>query len=82
MEKVKPLEDQILRTPPQSIDVEQIVLGSLLLDEEAVSIAIEAIDASYFYKAAHKTIFYSIMEMFDKKTEIDLVTLSVSQSLF
>ena len=53
MEKVKPLEDQILRTPPQSIDVEQIVLGSLLLDEEAVSIAIETIDASYFYKAAH-----------------------------
>ena len=41
MEKVKTLEDQIIRTPPQSIDVEQIVLGSLLLDEEAVSIAIE-----------------------------------------
>jgi replicative DNA helicase len=69
-------EDQILRTPPQAIDVEQIVLGSLLLDEEAVSIAIEAVDASYFYKPAHKTIFKAIMDMFEKKTEIDLVTLS------
>ncbi|MCB0282028.1 MAG: replicative DNA helicase [Calditrichae bacterium] len=69
-------DDQILRTPPQSIDVEQIVLGALLLDEEAVSIAIEAIDASYFYKPAHKIIFSTIMEMFDQKKEIDLVTLT------
>lgn len=76
MEKSKQLEEQVLRTPPQSVDVEQIVLGSLLLDEEAVSIAIEAIDDSYFYKPAHRTIFSAVMDMFDKKTEIDLVTLS------
>jgi replicative DNA helicase len=69
-------EDQILRTPPQAVDVEQIVLGALLLDEEAVSIAIEAIDASYFYKPAHKVIFNAVMEMFESKTEIDLVTLT------
>ena len=69
-------QDQIIRTPPQSVDVEQIVLGALLLDEEAVSIAIEAIDASYFYKPAHKIIFNAVMEMFESKTEIDLVTLT------
>lgn len=69
-------EVQILRTPPQALDVEQIVLGSLLLDEEAVSIAIEALDSSYFYKPAHKIIFSAVMEMFESKIEIDLVTLT------
>jgi replicative DNA helicase len=75
MDSPKP-EEQILRTPPQAVDVEQIVLGALLLDEEAVSIAIETIDASFFYKPAHKAIFQAIMEMFDEKVEIDLITLT------
>lgn len=69
-------DQETLRTPPQATDVEQIVLGAILLDEEAVSVAIETVDASYFYKPAHKTIFQSILEMYDEKIEIDLVTLS------
>ena len=71
-----PTEENILQTPPQAVDVEQIVLGALFLDEEAVSTAIETIDATYFYKQAHKVIFSTIMNMFDRKKEIDLITLT------
>ncbi len=66
----------IVRTLPQAVDVEQMVLGAILLDEEAVSIAMENIDAGFFYKESHKIIFKQIMEMFDQRQNIDLVTLT------
>ncbi len=70
------IDEAYLKTPPQSIEIEQNVLGAILLDEEAVSISIETIDASFFYREAHKIIFKVISEMFDARKEIDLVTLS------
>ncbi len=72
----KQITDEIIKSPPQAIDIEQIVLGAMFLDEEAVSMAIEALDASYFYKNSHKEIFKTISSMFEQKKEIDLITLS------
>jgi len=70
------MTESYLKTPTQAIEIEQKVLGALLLDEEAVSISIESIDPSYFYREAHKIIFKVVSEMFDARKEIDLVTLS------
>ncbi len=67
--------DQKINTPPHDIEVEQMVLGAMLLDEEAVSMAVEALEPSYFYKSAHKEIFNAVCDMFEDKSEIDLVTL-------
>ncbi len=66
----------IIRTPPQAVEVEQVVLGAMMLDREAVALAIETIDAGYFYKNSHKLIFDAICDLFEKNVEIDLVTLT------
>lgn len=50
------------------------VLGSMLLEEEAISQAIELLDESCFYKDAHKKIFCAIVEIYSQNKPVDLVT--------
>ncbi len=64
------------RIPPQSIEAEQAVLGSMFIDENCIGEVIEVIDESCFYKEEHKTIFKVILELFNKKRSIDLLTIT------
>ena len=64
-----------LRLPPQDLDVEKAVLGALFLDKEAVALAVEHIDETYFYKTAHRLIFRAISELFEKDSEVDMLTI-------
>lgn len=65
------------RLPPHNLDAEIGVLGSMLLDSNAVSRAIETkIDAESFYKPAHRVIFRCVLDLFDKNEAIDIVTLT------
>lgn len=64
------------KLPPQNLEAEQAVLGSMLLDEEAVLQAVELIDESFFYKKTHAKIFQAIVRLFDTSKPVDLVTLS------
>ena len=66
----------LLRVPPQSLDVEQAVLGALFLDNEAVAMAAERIDATFFYKSSHRHVFNAILDLFQKDTEVDLLTIT------
>ena len=50
-------QENIDKIPPQNNDAEMAVLGSMLLDREVIGQAIEILNASYFYKEAHKKIF-------------------------
>ena len=68
-------QDSIDRTPPQSVDAEMAVLGSMLLDREAISQAVEMLDPSHFYKEAHRRIFSAILKLFDENKGVDIVTL-------
>jgi replicative DNA helicase len=70
-EKEKSLE----RVPPQNIDAEMAVLGSMLLEDEAVASAIEIIKSEHFYKDSHKKIFSALISLFDSNRSADLVTL-------
>lgn len=72
----KKSESDLLRLPPQSLDVEQAVLGALFLDREAVSMAAERLQPNYFYKSSHKQIFSIILELFEKDQDIDLLTIT------
>ena len=51
------------------------VLGSMLLDEEAVSVAVEKLDSGCFYKDTHRKIFQTISDLFNANKAIDLITL-------
>jgi len=66
------------RVPPQSIEAEMAVLGSMLLDEEAVSIAVERIDHSSFYRDSHRKIFQAISDLYNLNKAVDLITLTES----
>jgi len=69
------VQDNIDKIPPQSIDAEMAVLGSMLLDREVISNAVEMLDGSYFYKESHRKIYNSIVKLFDENKGIDIVTL-------
>jgi replicative DNA helicase len=67
-------KDNQLRLPPQSIEAELAVLGSMMIDNEAVPKAINMLKAESFYKSAHAKIFDCMIELFDKAENIDTVT--------
>ncbi|OGC11207.1 replicative DNA helicase [candidate division WOR-1 bacterium RIFOXYA12_FULL_52_29] len=66
-------EDKI---PPQNLAAEQSVLGSMLLDKNAVFRAAEALAPDSFYRDAHRYIFEAILVLFDKGEPVDLVTVT------
>lgn len=63
------------RIPPHSLEAEQSVLGSMLLDKEAVAIVVEQLKGEDFYSDAHKEIFEAVLNLYDHGKPIDLVTL-------
>lgn len=63
------------KVPPQSVEAETAVLGSMLIEEDAIAKAIELLNADSFYKDSHKKIFSTIVELYDRNKVVDLVTL-------
>ncbi|MCC5896046.1 MAG: replicative DNA helicase [Alkalibacterium sp.] len=66
------------RLPPQNIEAEQSVLGSILLDPEALIPAMEFVEANDFYRRAHQLIFQIMMELNERNEAIDVVTIANS----
>lgn len=64
------------RIPPQNIEAEEAVIGSMLINENAVLTALELLKPDDFYKETHRIIFRRMAEMADKSEAIDLITLS------
>lgn len=64
------------KIPPQAIDAEMAVLGSMLIDSEAVTEAMEILKAEHFYKESHRKIFSAMKSLTDRSQAIDLITLS------
>ena len=48
----------------------------MFLDKDAVSLAVEIIQADYFYKNSHREIFSAILELVEKKAEVDLISVT------
>jgi replicative DNA helicase len=64
------------KLPPQAPDLEQAVLGAMLLERNAVNEAIDILQADSFYVEAHKRIFAAIHDLFGKDQPIDLLTVT------
>ena len=69
-------EEQQGKMPPQNIEAEQAVLGALLVDKDAMFKIAGTVSADDFYREDHKTIFSAMLELFEKRAPIDLVTIS------
>ena len=70
------LLDKGMRVPPQALEVEKSVVGAMLLDKEAVGVALENIDETIFYREAHRKIFLAMVALYEKNEPIDVITLS------
>ncbi len=67
----------VRREPPQSIDAEQAVLGSILKDADSISAVIEYLDADeYFYAKKHQSIFQAILRLYEKGEPCDITTVA------
>jgi replicative DNA helicase len=62
--------------PPQNVEMECALLGALLLDAERMSSIADILHAEDFYEPKHKDIFAAMVEMYEKRRPIDIVTLS------
>ena len=87
MEKSKSIEPKVSQSgtvinlkqgklPPQALDLEEAVLGAMLIDKKGVDEVIDLLQPEAFYKTAHQYIFESIFNLFQNSQPIDLLTVS------
>ncbi len=73
---MKQLDAALDRLPPQNIEAEQSVLGSVLLENEAIAPVLEILTPGDFYRDSHKKIFLAMLNLYEKNEPIDLITLT------
>lgn len=64
------------RVPPQALDAEMAVLGSMLIDNDCIGKIVEILEPAHFYRTAHRKIFSSALTLYEKNEPVDLITLS------
>ena len=70
------MEENVLkRIQPHSVEAEQSVIGSMLMDREAIVVATEIITADDFYNKQYAILFETMVELNDAGSPVDLVTL-------
>ncbi|MSR71490.1 MAG: replicative DNA helicase [Candidatus Taylorbacteria bacterium] len=70
------IQPKNLRIPPQSIDAEKAILGSVMLRPEALNDVFDIIKSESFYAERHRLIWNTMIELHQKSTPIDLLSLS------
>jgi len=69
-------EVSLQKLPPQNIDAEQMVLGALLIENDAINSILDVLSPEDLYKDIHRKIYAVMLEMFERREAIDLVTLA------
>ena len=62
--------------PQQAIDLEEVVLGAMMIDKKGVDEVIDILNSEAFYKESHQYIFEAILSLFENSEPIDLLTVS------
>ncbi len=71
-----PQEENVLkRIMPHSMEAEQSVIGSMLMDADAIVVASERIDASDFYQKQHGVLFQCMVDLHNEGSVVDMITL-------
>ncbi|GAB4320199.1 MAG: replicative DNA helicase [Bacteroidales bacterium] len=64
------------RVPPQAVELEEAVLGALMLEQNALATVIDILKPEVFYKEAHQKIYRAIQSLFAKSQPIDILTVT------
>jgi len=67
---------QLGKLPPQATDLEEAVLGALMLEKDALTNVIDILRPQSFYKEAHKEIYQAIYDLFQESEPIDILTVT------
>ena len=79
MKETHQIEHQINnigKLPPQSIEAEKSLLGSLMLDKDAIVKVADFLEQRDFYKNIHQDIYQAMVELFEKGEPIDLLSVT------
>ncbi len=66
---------QKVRVPPHSEEAETSILGSLLIDKDAILNVVEFLRPEHFYDEAHAKIYQAILSLYEERQPVDIVTL-------
>ncbi|WP_299118097.1 replicative DNA helicase [uncultured Winogradskyella sp.] len=64
------------KIPPQALDLEEVVLGAMMIDKKGVDEVIDILSPDAFYKESHRFIFEAIFKLFENSEPVDLLTVS------
>ncbi len=64
------------KLPPQDLEAEKCLLGSLMLDKEAIIRIVDFLKSEDFYKDSHQKIYQAMIELFERREPIDFLSLS------
>lgn len=64
------------KIPPQAVELEEAVLGAIMLEKDAYTAVIDILKPEIFYKPIHQTIFQAIQSLFQKSEPIDILTVT------
>ena len=64
------------KVPPQARDLEEAVLGAIMIDKDALAIVLEILSPESFYVDAHQHIYKSMLQLFEDSKPVDMLTVS------
>src|SRR5690242_2091130 len=70
------IAQQFGKLPPQAVDLEEAVLGALMLERDALTNVIDILHPDSFYKDSHRLIYSAIQRLFQKSEPIDILTVT------
>jgi replicative DNA helicase len=70
------LDERLGKIPPQALDLEEAVLGALMLEKDALTNVIDILKPDTFYKESHKEIYNSIVDLFNNSEPVDILTVT------
>lgn len=68
------IPEEYIKLPPQALELEEAVLGSLMIEKDAFSVVCDVLKEDCFYKEANRTIFKAINTLAQLQQPIDILT--------
>ncbi len=68
------ISESLGKLPPQAVDLEEAILGALMLEKNALTAVVEFLRPDHFYKEQHKEIFTAIIDLFKASEPVDMRT--------
>ena len=70
------LSQQLGKLPPQAVEIEEVVLGALMLERDALSNVIDILHPESFYKESNQAVFEAIVDLFNNSEPVDIKTVT------